>query len=691
MDNTIFKQETLKLKNTQQILIKAKASMQHILDKLGKHNIEQLSDLKNNPETSAHDFMQFVQQLSEKNESLNVPDKLKRLEEMDYLIKEAYFARIDLSNTDDTDLQEFYIGKFGFTDPQTKAPVVTDWRTKVASIYYRYRFPQKNVKYSTKDNEYTKNLHLKRTFEIDNGELVKYYNNDLQLDENEIITSKIKQRTGGVLEDIIATIHESQLDIIESDPRKVCIVQGAVGSGKSTVAIHKLSHIFFHYENIIKPERSILIAKSNVLVSYLATLFPKLGIFDVNYKTLRDLVVNLIFRQNIKYKYNLDDNTTIVDFPIEKVQILERLLNEIHSIYEHKIQKFIDSNEKFQSLASYKYSSEVSVQENITELINDLSEELAMQKAKIKDNPKSLKVWIYTENIKTLRKMIVGLQKMRLEVKDKTLDKILSSYEINKKTVLNYQQVLVYLYIHYNLFGYKDVVKYQYCVVDEGQDFSPLEYLVLSTQVQNGRFCILGDLNQSYLEEGINDWEIIKQVIKEAKQAQTFKLTTNYRSTKPIIDLANKILTPYTTDYLPLSINRVGEDPQIHAHQDLAEIKESFTKLLSSDMKDLDNSIGIITLDDEYYEMANNVIDELQKIYKIPEHNIIKLKEKDTISYLPKGIYLSKFETCKGLEFSKVYILGLNIDKITTFKQAKKAFVAVTRAMNQVIIYGTNK
>lgn len=680
MDRKTFDLEKTHLDKTIRKVNKARDELNIAMKSLGTTNLSQLKDLRNDPVTSGSDFLMFVQQLHEKNESFNVKDKVKRMEELDYLSKEPFFARIDLKDPENFD--SLYIGKFGYTE---KNPVITDWRAKIASIYYRYRYPQKNVHYTAPSGKITKDLTLKRTFEVDRGELIKYYNNDIQLDEDQIIAGKIESRTGGVLEDIIETIQESQLDIIESDPRKVCIVQGCVGSGKSTVAIHKLSHIFFNYPDLIKPDRSILIAKNGVLVRYLATLFPKLGIFDINYKTLKDLVVNIIFREKLNINVDFTDDT-LFDFDLKEVNNLEKHLENVHDEYRAKIDTLL-KNERYESFSGFVYVKNVSVYENINEFLAELKEELDYQKEKYKDNPKSTRAWIFSENIKNLRSLIKKLQQLKTRVREITFKAFLKTYHINKKEKLGYLETLIYLYIYEELYGFRNTLKYQYCVVDEGQDFSVLEYLVLGKLVQNGRFCILGDLNQSYLKEGLPKWELIKEVIKTAKEAQTFELDTNYRSTHQIINFANKILSKHTKKYLPKSIKRSGSEVEIFELYKINDVLEHFEANLRIDLETINKSIGIICYDESLFEPAAKVVTSLQKQMEIPAEKIIVLEEDTRISYIPKGVYLTKFENCKGLEFAKVYVLGANLNETSNFSDAKKMFVAVTRAMNELVVY----
>ncbi|MEZ6255707.1 MAG: 3'-5' exonuclease [Patescibacteria group bacterium] len=675
VNDPIYIEESQKLNNTAKLVKESKEFLEDSIKKLGAGNLETLRGLRADTETGQN-FMLEMQKLHEKNASFNLPDKYKQLEELEFLAKEPYFARLDLHEDNETD--SYYIGKFGLS--VDNKPLITDWRAKVASIFYRYRYPQKSVKYSTPNGEVVTDLILKRTFEISEGELVKYYNNDIQLDENEIIVDKIQTRTGGVLEDIVETIQESQLDIIEADPRKLCIVQGCVGSGKSTVAIHKLSHIFFNFPNITAG-RSILIAKNQILVSYLSTLFPKLGIFDISYKTISDLIVNILFKESLSIKVNSRDTTDLDAITLDTIVHLNEEISGLEELVSQKIDEVFDTDE-FASFSGFIYSKENAMLENVEDAVGEMKEELELQKEYLKETDSPSRKELHKRNIAILNRIVGRLNTVGKTVNEKIFKDLLRICKINPTKELTYTQALVYIYLYDRCIGLKKFEKYQYCVVDEGQDFSILEYLVLGRLVLHGRFCILGDLNQSYQAEGLTKWEQIEQVIPAAKTAETFELDTNYRSTKPIIDLANKILNPYTQKYLPKSINRKGEEPKIIKTASEQEMLTTFKELITQDINSLDKSIGVITFSEQMFNEAAKIIKET----KINDEYFIKLDSKSKIVYLPKAVYLTSFEECKGLEFSKVYGLGLDLDTVNNFMQAKKAFVVVTRAMNEVTL-----
>ncbi len=678
-----FREEADHLKKTLVLVEATQSELKESLETLGKETREKLLKLRENAENNAMDFFMALEEINQKHQSLNLKDRFQRIQELESSKKEPYFARIDLDKIEEPDEKTLYIGKFGLT--YNNKPIIVDWRAKIASIYYRYRYPQKNVVYETPEGKKVRDLVLKRTFEIEDGELIKYYNNDIQLDEKEIITSKIEGRTGGVLEDIVETIQEAQLDIIEADPRSTCIVQGCVGSGKSTVAIHKLSHIFFNFPNLVKPQNAILITKSHVLASYLATLFPKLGIFDIQYKTISDLIYNYMFRAKMSVLLNPNLPTNEAKLGIDTLKTLRKITKELHETTIQEIQDVFDSNEEFAPFASYKYDYDMSPAENIEALRENLREELANEKERLKANPKSDRAWLHHMNIRNLAKMLTLLTKARTRVTTK-LEKTYKSLGIPKKGDLNYEQAIVYTYLHIKTLGLdkKAGRVFQYCVIDEGQDLTPMEYALINEFVLHQRFSILGDLNQGYTGTGLKDWEDLKEIL-QIKELKFFTLDTNYRSTEPIIRFANKILEPYTDKYLPKSIQRRGREPVIKTAKSVEKLFEVIRRDLEQDAKEYKKSVGLITFDEASFSRAKEIMTQLP----VEKERKIVLERDTKIDYKPKGIYLTKFETCKGLEFGKVYLVNKNPMRNESFDEAKKSFVGVTRAMDDLAIYYT--
>lgn len=676
MDQNILNQENQKSKEFVTKITSKLDKINNDTKSLQEESMKRLQFIREQALTYT-DMMDTLREIQNDVDSFDVKEVYQTINELTYLKDNPFFARIDLKEKGDSDSIPYYISKFGFFDGAT--PLLIDWRAKLASLYYKYRYPQQNVSYSVEDESFVFDMYLKRTYEIESGTVLKYFNNDIQLSENDLIIEKIKDRTGGVLEDIVETIQESQMKIIESDPREVCIVQGCVGSGKSTVAIHKLSYIFFNYASIIRPDRSILVSKNRVLVDYLSSLFPKLGIFDLKYATTRDLIFRHLTLEGIKVKFNLSTNTDVSKFNEEFTS------NFIERIAQSKKKCFDDINEilnkeKYQGLISFKFNQNMPIFDSVNELI----EEISIILSDLKEEAKFLKSDPF--ELQKLKDASSKFSQLKSELTSKRTDIINSHFNLmvnenNLSNFLGYSEALLYLIIFYEFYGFKKNQVYEYCVIDEAQDCSLIELLFLKKMVINNRFCIIGDINQNLHNGSLTKWEDIFTLF-EGTKISTFLLDTNYRSTKNIVDFANKIISKFTNMYLPKPIEKIGNEVVSY---DLSEEEtiDLFRKSIVEDYSNLSKSVGVVFHNSQIKE---KIIEILKQEITDPEKLII-LEEVKKGFYTPRGIYGVDFENCKGLEFSKVYLFGFDLDKISDFENAKKAFVGVTRAMNDLVIF----
>ena len=677
MNEEILNSENIQAKNFQDKVDSEKERLQKQFSGIEKDTQELLVNIREQG-LSYTDMMDVLRSVQDTYESMDIKYFAEKMAEYQYLKSTPFFARIDLLPQDKTEIEKFYLAKFGFFEGGK--PILIDWRTKLASLYYKNRFPKSGVSYITHDETFTFDMKLKRTFEFDEGKVTKYFNNDIGLSENEVIIDKIKDRSGGVLEDIVETIQESQIEIIDADPRQVCIVQGCVGSGKSTVAIHKLSHIFFNYSELIRPEKSILISKSRVLVDYLSTLFPRLGIFDLKYKTVRDLMFKLLTQDAPKVKFNLELNQDISDIHLEFYQNLDKNIQEIKRITFEEISDLVNTGMHSET-SYYKFNANLSVKKQISEITADLDEAIAF----LKDDVRELRGNSFEVEKKKLT--ITRIQNIKKEIKsvessllNKSFKEIMKRYSISG--VLGYRDALIFLYTFIELYGIKEEEMFEYCVIDEAQDLCVLEMAIISKFVTNNRFCIIGDLNQNIHNNPLSTWEEIFPIFRGSK-ISTFQLDTNYRSTRNIIEFSNKILSSFTKLYLPKSIEKFGPEVKIIDSNSSEERLSTFTNLIKNDFSDLKKSVGVVFYNFEEYEKYLSV---LQQMTDNPEKLIILSESKKSV-YSPRVVYATDFSNCKGLEFNKVYLFGFNSNKLKDFEEAKKFFVGATRAMNELVIF----
>jgi DNA helicase-2/ATP-dependent DNA helicase PcrA len=675
MNPEILKEENIKSKYVTGLINSKIDKINNSLSHLKEDSIERLKAIREQS-LSYMDMLDTMESLQKELDAFDADQVFKSLNELDYLKNNPFFARIDLKEKGTETYKPYYISKFGFFDENE--PILIDWRAKLASLYYKYRYPQDNVSYEVEDEKFEYDMNLKRTFEIDNSQVLKYFNNDIQLNENELIIEKIKNRTGGVLEDIVETIQESQMKIIESDPREVCIVQGCVGSGKSTVAIHKLSYIFFNYPQIIRPDRSILISKNRVLVDYLSSLFPKLGIFDLKYATTRDLLFRQLTSEGVKIKFNLGENTDISIFNSEFVDNFRSKIEQAKNECFESINVILNK-EKYQDLVSFKFVNSISIFENFDDLLSEISSISNDLKEEIKENQGDSFYKERTKGVISRLKNLRGeLSSKKSSILQEHFNKIINEYSLNE--FLGYRESLLYLIIFREFFGFKKNQMYEYCVIDEAQDMSLIELMYLQQMVINNRFCLIGDLNQNLHNNPISKWEEIYSLFNGTK-ISTFLLETNYRSTKNIVDFANKVISKFTDLYLPKPIEKIGEEVVVLRQTD-SEVLDFIRQAVKEDYSNLTKSVGFIF---NNKVLKDEVVSILKEEISDPEKLLILDEFKKGV-YTPRGIYALDFENCKGLEFNKVYLFGFDLDKVENYEEAKKAFVGVTRAMNELVI-----
>jgi len=670
-ENTLIQENKKASEVTKLVTIKVDA-LNNTVSNLQNETIKELTLIRENA-LSYMDMVDTMESLQRQIDALDIRKIVEDLNQLDYLKQNPFFARIDLKDKIDGSVTPYYIAKFGFI--HDSLPIVIDWRAKLATLYYKYRYPQENVSYEVDSQKYVFDMKLKRTFEIDNGQVVKYFNNDIQLSESDIIIEKIKDRTGGVLEDIVETIQQDQMEIIESDPREVCVVQGCVGSGKSTVAIHKLSYIFFNFPNIVQPDKSILVSKNRVLVDYLSSLFPKLGIFDLKYMTTRDLIFRHLTLEGIKNKFNLGVNTDISEFNQNFFNNFSDKINKSKDECFKEINEILQK-EKYADLVSFKFNYQRPIIENLNELVKDISETISDIREEIKEDPNSIFVLKLKDTISRLNSLKTEVNSKKTQIINLHFSTIVKEYSLDG--FLGYKEALLYLVIFHEYYGFNKNPVYEYCVIDEAQDMSIMELFFLKKIVVNNRFCIIGDLNQNIHNNPLSDWSDFNVLFDQTK-VTTFKLETNYRSTKNIVDFANKILKPFTSAYLPKPIEKVGKEVTSFSLNGSSDLL--INKILE-DYKDLNKSVGIVI---NNHPLKDEIISKLKENINDPEKLII-LEEIKKSFYTPRGIYVLDFDNCKGLEFNKVYLLGFDPENIKDFETAKKAFVGVTRAMNELII-----
>ena len=479
------------------------------------------------------------------------------LEEKDKLEKEIvsltkaklkpYFARIDFQSK--TNFDKCYIGKKGVTDCDNNV-ITVDWRSPIASVYYDANIG--DCEYSSPSGIIKGNLLLKRQYTIENGNLIDY--NDVDTVSNdELLKPYLSVSADNRLKNIVSTIQSEQNKIIREKMNKNLVIQGVAGSGKTTVALHRIAYLVYNNRNLFKPSDYMVIGPNRFFVSYISSILPDLDVNGVIQNTLNELFLNYVperftinnsldilkekdeiaslkLSMNMKnYIDNYFNQLKIIpndDLVVNGIKLLNKsFINDLYNDLNEKIYVSVKSKIDRIILPSSKY-----LNDNIDNISNKMINSNVSQKEII--NIKS-NINLY------LKKHFKVLDK---KIKDIYVD-VLSNLNIDtiniRKNIIDVEDIPSLMYIKYKMFGSSEFDNYRHIVIDEAQDYGKFTFFVINKIFKNSTFSIYGDLAQSlYPYRSIDNWECLEEIFDNF---EILKLNKSYRTTIEIMNEANKI------------------------------------------------------------------------------------------------------------------------------------------------------
>ena len=609
-------------------------------------------------------------------------DSEKRLEEKLRLESEIesitnaknnpYFARIDFKSNDTLD--KCYIGKLGVSDYDNNI-ITVDWRASISSIYY-----DSNIgicSYEAPEGIINGELLLKRQYTIKNSELIDY--NDVDTVSNdELLKPYLGVSANNRLKNIVSTIQSEQNKIIREKLGKNLIVQGVAGSGKTTVALHRIAYLVFNNKELYIPNDYMVIGPNKFFVNYISGILPDLDVNGVSEYTLEEVFEKYVcdkytinnsldkilskndisrYKTSLSLKEDIDkyfDKLQIlpdIDFKIDdKVIISKTIINNMYNELNNNIYISIKSKIDRLILLINKYY-ELNKEQITSKLIKNDSSKQIIDTFKNKFNI-SLKKYFKILNLKINNIYIDILKEKNIDCKN-----LLNNY-------IDIEDIPALIYIRYKLIGDNIYDNYKHIVIYEAQDYGEFTFYSLNKIFKNSSFSIYGDLAQSlYSYRSINNWECLKDIFNNI---EILKLDKSYRTTIEIMNEANTINRKLNlTEAIP--VIRHGDNVE-YTNDDLLGIINK--------LKDKYETISIIT---KTQDESNKLYSILSKDIDINLINSYNLNYDYNINILPS--YLSK-----GLEFDSVIIID-TFDKENII-DLKLLYVSMTRALHKLYIKG---
>ena len=260
-----------------------------------KHLKETIEIMQQQIQQSEENIRRLYKEFDPKSEDPYVIEHLtgmyaKKSRDLARSLNAPYFARIDFREEGDQKEKEIYIGKCSVFRNNADLQVI-DWRTPIASLYYDGRLG--NVSYEAPTGEVKGDLSLKRVYDIEKGELKSFSDVDITTND-ELLKPYLSASADNRLKNIISTIQTEQNKIIRAKLRKPIIVQGVAGSGKTTVALHRIAYLAYAHEKELKPQDFLIIAPNKFFLDYISAILPDLGVDDVSQLTFEDFAKEII-------------------------------------------------------------------------------------------------------------------------------------------------------------------------------------------------------------------------------------------------------------------------------------------------------------------------------------------------------------------------------------------------------------
>lgn len=582
-----------------------------------------------------------------------------------------YFGRIDFKE-DNLDTRKVYIGIANVEKDLNY--IIYDWRSPIASLFYDYS--KGKAKYTAPDGEIKGEILLKRQYKIEGKKLLRVFDNNLNI-VDDMLQEVLSSSSSDKMKNIVNTIQQEQNEIIRNISNKNLIVQGIAGSGKTSVALHRIAFLLYKIKNL-KSSNVLIFSPNKIFSEYISNVLPELGEENTSEITFSEFASHYIkefksvesFSGFIeKYYTNKRDDEDLIRFKLSNkmIKVIENYVQEID-----KNIKIIDNIETKFSLIEKEYLNyllkdrynKMPIFERMDYIAEHLCNKLGLisKKDKISITKKIKEVLSIKPDYKKLYKDLFISDSF-----SSSFNKSIS-LKLNSK-VINYDDALCFIYLKglLNGFPYSNLIKQ--VVIDEAQDYNEMQYIILTKIFKRASFTLLGDVNQTINPyQKYDSLEVLKNILDG--NTKYVELSKTYRSSKEIIEFTNKIL----------NLKHVSA---IRKEESVPVIKRDDDKYLKNDINYLKNkykSLAIITKD---MLDAIRLYDLLKDDYKD-----ISLVTNNTSKFNRDLIIIPSYLS-KGLEFDSV-ISYTSKNNLYTKREKYLYYVVLTRCQHELIVYNNS-
>lgn len=593
-----------------------------------------------------------------------------------------------------------YIGKFALVDQETHIPLISDWRSPIANIYYQNSGPRENLSFLAPAGKRVGDLKQKRQFQISKARIKGIYDaKSGNVAADEFLLVQLKERIGKKLQDIVSTIQAQQNEIIRGGINTPILMQGVAGSGKTTILLHRLAYLFYTYPKAINENNSLIIAPNQMFIDYVSDVLPNLGVRKVETLTYLFWARKVLDWDKYYIISNELENNEFKEFKgsLEFLDVLEKyfeifekdLLANIPSYIKEAItQRYYELKKDFKDIDMFERVALATEYAFAQRKFSQYRSGKIDFKEKLVEDTKKKILEYFRKNCNTytlyknlFRKNLLPKNLCRYSLKGLTHRGRIHTYRV--------EDLAPIVHLHLKIHGKKDFER-GYVMVDEAQDMSFVQLSTLAQIAKNANLVLAGDLAQSIIPPFyIQDWTDVLKLTKgiTGKECEYYQLQKCYRTTVEIIEFANNFFkNNFPKSYkLPEAVLRHGDDVRfLKENKNISKMNGSditeIIKILKEDFKKGSVTCAILTRDrrhaDEVFAVLEKYGDEIgERVVKYDENNY------------QSGILIMPIENAKGLEFDSVILADVNSDYYDdSLLCTKLLYVGITRALHRLYV-----
>ncbi|MCL2703093.1 MAG: UvrD-helicase domain-containing protein [Defluviitaleaceae bacterium] len=677
------------------------------------------SDVRAADREKLSDVAQYLMQLNLGARSADVTSKL--VAKYERLLDSPYFGRFDLTEKDMLSADKIYIGFHNLFDLKQGRVYIYDWRSPIASVYYRYELGK--CHYDAPDGRVEGEVLLKRQLKFRGGEL-KYYADSGLVIRDEILLEALSQNATPKMKTIVETIQKEQDQIIRDLTSGALIVNGVAGSGKTSIALHRIAYLMYESKITGVTHKNILaLTPSDAFADYIGEVLPSLGEERIKQITIDDIYIKNISNINIQTKNQHLESLTRLRQDAQHTRLrasafkssrtMAEILNRYALLYERRLHEFEDIALDGQLLYTKERLKALFLE-------NKANLPAAARLKRIRDRVKADAEPVF-DGLRIKLKEIV-LEKtydkwafevdnrvavLLNQIKNRFYEKLRGQTSINpvrlymkltgdryllcraskglrlpddaaaligygrskmKQGLLPFADAGAVLYLTERLCGIKNYANYRHVVIDEAQDYGVVNYLTFKRMFPNARYTILGDTNQAVGLSVSRDFFRRISLHMGVPKTATLALRKSYRSSVEIQDFCNRILGRKDSEVF----QRSGHAPEIMTGTRL-ELLDHVNKAIKAYGDGIVSAILTKTAD-EAAELAHHIETEHKSLITAQNEKLSK-----HLNIMP--VYMSK-----GLEFDFVIVWDAGDARYNTPYDRNLLYVACTRALHRLHI-----